>query len=154
MKVESCMKKNAISVKDTDDLAIAARQFVKHHVGMLPVVNGKWELVGVLQIRDLLTLVLPVFTRLIEDFDFVGTFGAANSAQPSKEEISKNVTEVMEEPVFVEESWGLTHAFALLLHHHLSDLPVVDAENRLVGVASRVDIGTALLKKWEIVSGD
>lgn len=154
MKVESCMNKNVISVNDTDDLAIAAKLFVNHHVGMLPVIDPDMKLVGLLQIRDLLTLVLPVFTRLMEDFDFVGDFGAANAVQPSKEEISKNVTEVMEDPVFVEDSWGLPHAFALLLQHHLTDLPVVDAENRLVGVASRVDIGSALLKNWEIVSGE
>ncbi len=154
MNVKNSMKKQVVTIKDSDDLGAAARQFVKHHVGTLPVINAEGKLVGVLQLRDLLTLVLPVFTRLMEDFDFVGTFGAANTVQPSKEEISKNVTEVMELPVFVEDTWGLAHAFALLHHHNLTDLPVVDAENRLVGVASRVDIGTALLKKWEIVSGN
>ena len=109
---------------------------------------------GVLQLRDLLNLALPDFTRLMEDFDFVGTFGAANSIQPSKEEIAKKVSEVMEPPVCVDDTCGLSRAFALLHHHNLTDLPVVDAENCLVGIASRVDIGTAMLKKWEIISGD
>ena len=71
-----------------------------------------------------------------------------------QEEIDKKVSEVMEPPVCVEDTCGLTRAFALLHHYKLTDLPVVDAENCLVGIASRVDVGTALLKKWEIVSGD
>ena len=154
MNVKASMKKRVISVHDTDDLGTAAKQFVKHHVGMLPVINADGKLVGVLQLRDLLTLALPDFTHLMEDFDFVGTFGAANSIQPSKEEISKKVSEVMEPPVCVEDTCGLSRAFALLHHHNLTDLPVVDAKNCLVGIASRVDVGTALLKKWEIVSGD
>jgi CBS-domain-containing membrane protein len=154
MSVKFSMKKNVITVLDTDNLGAAAKQFVKHHVGMLPVINAEGKLVGVLQLRDLLTLTLPDFTRLMEDFDFVGTFGAANSIQPSKEEIAKKVSEVMEPPVCVEDTCGLRRAFALLHHHNLTDLPVVDAENCLVGIASRVDVGTALLKKWEIVSGD
>ena len=154
MIVKSSMKKKVITVLDTDDLGTAARKFVKHHVGMLPVVNAQGKLVGVLQLRDLLILILPSFIKIMEDFDFVGTFGAANSIQPSKEEITKMVSEVMEPPVCVEDTCGLSRAFALLHNHNLTDLPVVDANHHLVGIASRVDVGTALLKGWEIVSSD
>lgn len=154
MNVQNSMKKQVITIQDTDVLGFAAKQFVKHHVGMLPVINAEGKLVGVLQLRDLLTLILPAFTSLMQDFDFVGDFGAMESIQPSQEIISKQVSEVMEPSVSVEDSCGLSRAFALLHHHNLTDLPVVDAENRLVGIASRVDVGTALLKKWEIVSGD
>ena len=154
MIIKSSMKKKVITVLDTDDLGTAAKKFVKHHVGMLPVINAEGKLVGVLQLRDLLTLILPSFTKLMEDFDFVGSFGAANSIRPSKEEISKVVSEVMESPVCVEDTCGLSRAFALLHNHNLTDLPVVDADHHLVGIASRVDVGTALLKSWEIVSGE
>ena len=33
--------------------------------------------------------------------------------------------------------------------YQLYDIPVVDNEGRLVGLASRVDIGTALLENWQ-----
>ena len=89
MNVQSSMKKQVVTVLDTDDLGTAARHFVKHHVGMLPVINASGKLVGVLQLRDLLNLVLPDFTRLMKDFDFVNAFGAAGDIQPSKEEIEK-----------------------------------------------------------------
>lgn len=154
MNVKSSMKKQVITVLDTDNLGKAAKQFVKHHVGMLPVVDSEGKLVGVLQLRDLLNLALPDFTRLMKDFDFVGSFGAANSIQPSKEQIAKKVSDVMEPPVFVEDTCGLTRAFALLHKHNLTDLPVVDAENFLLGIASRVDVGTSILKSWEIIPSD
>lgn len=154
MNVKASMKKQVVTVLDTDDLGKAAKKFVKHHVGMLPVVSSRGKLVGVLQLRDLLNLALPDFTRLMEDFDFVGSFGAANSIQPSKEQIAKKVADVMERPVFVEDTCGLTRAFALLHKHNLTDLPVVDADNRLLGIASRVDVGTSILKGWEIIPSD
>jgi len=154
MNVKSSMKKQVVTVQDTDDLGTAAKQFVKHHVGMLPVINAEGKLVGVLQLRDLLTLILPAFTSLMDDFDFVSDFGAMESIRPSQEIISKQVSEVMEDPVCVRATSGLSRAFSLLHHHNLTDLPVVDEENRLVGIASRVDVGTAILKNWEIVSGD
>lgn len=154
MNVKSSMKKQVVTVQDTDTLGTAAKQFVKHHVGMLPVINAEGKLVGVLQLRDLLSLILPAFTRLMDDFDFVSDFGAMESIRPSQEIVSKRVSEVMEPPVYVDDSCGISRAFALLHSHNLTDLPVVDEENCLVGIASRVDVGTAILKNWEIVSGD
>jgi len=154
MNVKASMKKQVVTILDTDNLGKAAKQFVQFHVGMLPVINAEGKLVGVLQLRDLLNLALPDFTRLMEDFDFVVSFGAANSIQPSKEQIAKKVSDVMEPPVFVEDTCGLTRAFALLHKHNLTDLPVVDAENCLLGIASRVDVGTAILKGWEIIPSD
>jgi CBS domain-containing protein len=58
----------------------------------------------------------------------------------------------MSSPVSVEETTGLLCALALLHKHQVSDLPVVDAENRLLGIASQVDIGTALMSTWNVVS--
>lgn len=121
---------------------------------MLPVINAAGKLVGVLQLRDLLVFILPAFTSLMEDFDFVADFGAMESIRPSQEIISKQVSEVMEPPVSVDVFSGLSRAFSLLHHHNLTDLPVVDKDNHLVGIASRVDVGTALLKAWEITPGD
>ena len=153
MSIKDSMKTRVISVLDTDEIGTAANQFVEHHIGTLPVTNADGKLVGVLQLRDLLKLVLPEFTKLLEDFDFVGSFGAARDIQPSAEDISRTVSEVMVEAVAVDVNCGLTRAFALLHKHNLTDLLVVDAESRLVGIASRVDVGTAMMKDWEIVSG-
>jgi len=36
----------------------------------------------------------------------------------------------------------------LMLQHGLHDMPVVSAEGKLTGVASRVDIGAAILSAW------
>jgi CBS domain-containing protein len=49
----------------------------------------------------------------------------------------------------VEEGSGMLRAYGLMLKHNLSDLPVVSDEGMLVGVVSRVDIGTAILATWQ-----
>jgi Mg/Co/Ni transporter MgtE len=154
MNIQNSMKKRVISVLDTDNLGTAAKQFVKYHVGTLPVINTDGKLVGVLKLHGLLTLILPAFISLMEDFDFVGDFGAMESIRPSQEIVSKQVSVVMEAPVYVDDTCGLSRAFSLLHRHNLTDLPVVDSDHHLIGIASRVDIGTAILKNWEIGSGD
>jgi CBS-domain-containing membrane protein len=35
-----------------------------------------------------------------------------------------------------------------MLQHNLHDMPVISNEQKLIGVASRVDIGTAILSSW------
>ena len=52
-------------------------------------------------------------------------------------------------PVFtVDEDCGLLRAYALMLQQHLHDIPVVSKDGKLAGIASRVDIGVAILSTW------
>jgi CBS domain-containing protein len=51
-------------------------------------------------------------------------------------------------PVSVRPESGLLRAFAIMNSHNWYDLPVVDEDGWLVGLASRVDVGTALLASW------
>ncbi len=150
MKVKDYMKRKVISIGESATIGEAAALFVNHHIGTLPVVDPAGRLVGVLQMRDLLALVMPDFVRLIEDFDFVPDFGALESRLPSSTAVAHPVREVMEPPLSVDENCGLLRAFALLRQHELYDMPVVASEAKtLVGIASRVDIGVALLAGWQ-----
>lgn len=148
MHVHQCMKKTIVSIPITGTMADAASLFCAHHIGMLPVIDDDGRLVGILQLRDLLHLIMPAFVDLIEDIDYVGDFGAIENREPAKEELDKPISEVMEEATCVRDDSGLVRAFAFIHKHQLIDLPVVDRQGKLVGIASRVDIGRALLTTW------
>jgi CBS domain-containing protein len=153
-KVSDCMKREVVSLHGSATIGEAAARFVEQHIGMLPIVDDEGRLVGLLSLGTVLALVMPDFVRLVEDFDFVEDFGAVEMSQPTVEALARPVKEVMEPPESVKADCGLLRAFALLRHHDMRDLPVVDADNRLVGIASRVDIGTALLERWQIPGSD
>jgi IMP dehydrogenase len=143
------MKHEVISISDSATIKEAAALFVEEHIGTLPVVDGDRKLVGILHIRDLLELVMPSFVRLMEDFDFVrGDFSVFETLLPLPEEDIQPASSVMDPPLSVKVGSGLLRAFAIMNSHNLYDLPVVDDDGRLVGIASRVDIGTALLAGW------
>jgi len=148
MRISDCMKPNVVSITASASIGQAAALFAVRHIGTLPVIDGTGRLVGLLTLRNLLALVMPDFVRLMEDFDFVHDFGAVETRQPSPETLSRPVREVMQPPISVEQTCGLLRASALLRHHDLLDLPIVTPDSRLVGIASRVDIGTALLASW------
>jgi CBS domain-containing protein len=149
MKISQCMKRNVVSVASTASLGEAAEILVNRHVGLLPVVDERNRPVGVLGLRDLLALALPDFVHLIGDVDFVHDFGAVESKIPDAKTLARPVTTLMRPATTVREDSGLLRAYALMLQHKLHDLPVVNEEGILTGIASRVDIGTTILAGWK-----
>jgi CBS domain-containing protein len=115
---------------------------------MLPVTNDGEKLVGMLGLADVLAIFLPDFVRLIDNVDYVHDFGVLEEIRVNPEVRAKPISEVMNEPVFVDENSGLIRAYTMMLQHDLHDLPIVKPDGTLVGIASRVDVGTAFLATW------
>jgi CBS domain-containing protein len=152
MKIGVYMKRNVVSLSETATVREAALVFVSHHVGLLPIVGESKKLIGVVGMSDLLSLELPDFVNFIADVDFVHDFGAVETSHPSGETLDQSITAFMRPAVSVPEETGLLRAYALMLQHKLHDIPVVSRANELVGVASRVDIGVAILSTWQEVT--
>jgi CBS domain-containing protein len=145
------MKRNVIFIQASATIREAAAIFVKHHIGLLPVVNEDNTPVGIVSLRDLLSLELPDFVNFIADLDFVHDFGAVETTRPPAEVLDRPIETLIKPVIPVEETAGLLRAYALMLQHDLHDIPVVSREGKLVGIASRVDLGTAILSGWENV---
>lgn len=148
MEIGKYMKRNVVSIPETSTIREAASVFVKHHVGLLPIVDQNKRLVGVVGLHDLLALELPDFINFIADLDFVHDFGAVETTRPTIEVLDRSITTLMSPAISVTEDTGLLRTYALMLQHKLHDMPVVSTSQELMGVASRVDIGTAILSTW------
>lgn len=148
MEIKKHMKRNVISIPETATIREAAALLVKHHIGLLPIVNKNKKLIGVVGLRDLLALELPDFVNFIADVDFVHDFGAVETTRPPAATLDKSIKTLMQPAISVTEDTGLLRVSALMLQHQMHDMPVVSQDNELVGIASRVDIGTAILSAW------
>lgn len=148
MNISDCMKQNVISISETATVREAAAILANKHIGLLPIVNNDMNVIGVVGLKDLLSLKLPDFVRFVADVDFVHDFGAVETSSPSAETLDEPITTLMKDAITVDENCGLTRAYALMLQHNLHDMPVVSTEKKLIGVASRVDIGTSILSGW------
>jgi len=149
------MKHEVISVSVSATIREAAALFVAEHIGTLPVVDADEKLAGILHIRDLLELVMPSFIGLVKDFDFVrGDFSVFETLQPSPEAANQPASSIMDPPVSVKAHSGLLRAFAIMNSHDLYDIPIVNDEGQLVGLASWVDVGTALLAGWRSAAAE
>jgi CBS domain-containing protein len=143
------MKRDVVSIPATTTIGEAAAVFVARHIGLLPVMDGHNRPVGLVGLRDMLTLALPDFLNLVADVDFVHDFGAVESARPAPAILAQPVTTIMRPAITASEDCGLLRAYAIMQQNDLHDLPVVAANGTLVGIASRVDVGTLVLSVWQ-----
>ena len=151
MNISDCMKRNVVSIPETATIREAAAIIVGKHIGLLPIVDADTKLVGVVGLRDLLNLELPDFVRFVDDLDFVHDFGAVENSRPSAETLARSIKVLMREAITVDENCGLLRAYALMLQQNLHDMPVLSKDGKLIGIASRVDIGTSILSTWDKV---
>jgi CBS domain-containing protein len=150
MSIQDYMKTAVITITAQQTVREAAAVMVEKHIGSLPVVDNRGRLIGLLTINDLLGLFLPNFVLLLDEIDFVPDFGELETRPADAATAALSVQQVMREPVSVLRTSGLLRAFAELSRHNIPDLPIVDEADRLVGIVSRVDVGTAFLSSWNL----
>ena len=150
MIVRDCMKHRVYSVHPDATIAAAAALMSHHRIGTLPVIDQEHRLVGMLRLENLLALVMPDFVKLVEHFEFAHTFGPLEHKKPDPEMLQQSVAKIMEEPISITEDSGVLRAAAMLHFRDLRDLPIVDANDRLVGLVSHVDLGVAVMSGWNL----
>jgi len=146
MQIEDVMKRDVVSIDQSATLGQALDMLSRHRIGVLPIVDRDGKLVGALRLRSILELALPAFVDMVEDYDFVEDFGALERSVIGEERRRAPVTELMDPPLSVTADSGLLRAHAFMRQHDLHDLPVVDRDGRLIGLASWVDVGIGFLE--------
>ena len=149
MNVGDCMKRNVIFISVNESIRSAVLLLNYHHIGTLPVVD-EMKLVGLIDLRDVLNLTMPDFVNLVQELSFIRNFGAFERYKPSSAILDLPVSKIMVKPYSVKITTGLLRAFAFFQEHRIYDIPVVDDGGILVGIASYVDVGTALMVNWDV----
>jgi CBS domain-containing protein len=155
MIVRDIMKEVVISISPQATVLEAAKLIIEQRVGTLPVVDDDNLLIGVVTISDILDIFIPNYFDLIETLHFVHDFGALEDFLPKDVPEVDNIAveTLMEPPIVVGADESILRAATTMVRHELIDLPVVDQEGKLVGLASHVDVGTVFLQKWIEIRG-
>ncbi len=147
--IHCCMKRKVVFCHPETTVREAALLMAESNVGTLPVVDERSVLVGVTTMRDVIHIFLPNFVFLLSNIRFIKDYGDWKT--PSRQSLQRAerllVRDIMEKPVSVEDDCTLIRALSVMEKYRIRDLPVLQ-EGRLVGIASRVDIGRAFLSTW------
>ena len=135
MKVREVMTETVVTITPNTDFKSIARLLEQHRVNLLPVIDDEHAVVGVVTEADLLSKVEWQGKRpgrierwlLLEDELRKAEGTLASQIMTPDVETTRPETLV-------------THAAQQMMVSHVKALPVVDENNRLVGVVSRTDL--------------
>jgi acetoin utilization protein AcuB len=119
MLVKDWMSKNPITVKATDSVTKAQILLKDRNIGRLPVME-EGDLLGIITDRDIRKVLIPSETLKVKNI------------------MSRN-------PVTVPWNYTVGEAAEILLQHHISGVPVVDHDGRVVGIITKGDLFRVLV---------
>ncbi len=144
-RVKDIMTRDIVSIHSDEDVHEALEMMAENRVTTLPVVNRRNKCVGMLSTTDLIELTRDFDDDLYHweraDESSHGDFIAKLSQSVGHERIDSLMTEQvatarLETPVVA--------AAREMLRNRVHHLPVLDGQERLVGIVSTMDILTAL----------
>lgn len=146
MLVKDVMIKAVRTARKEDSVRTVAAIICTNKISGLPVVEGDDILVGLVSEKDILNSLLPSYSDFLLDPIRARDFEAMENSY--KEILSKTVGEVMTPRAFsVSPDDPLMKAASQMAIHKFRRIPVVDKENKLVGIVSLGDIHKAIFKR-------
>lgn len=138
--VGEIMTRIVIAVKKEDDFHEAARLLSEHNISGLPVVDEENIVVGVVSEADILSTAGMKKGHTFKDI-LRHIFG---EPLPERREGNK-IKDIMASPAITAKADDdIKEAARILDEQRIKRLPVVDDENRLIGIISRADIVRAI----------
>ncbi|HEU68092.1 MAG TPA: CBS domain-containing protein [Candidatus Acetothermia bacterium] len=139
MKAHEVMRRDLTSVEL--DTTVDHVIYLLHQSGLasLPVVDEDGRVVGIISERDLIRALLPGYVDMLESSAFL----------PSLDQLGRKLHEIGRKPIaefMVREVIAARpddsdlHLADLMIRKGLKQIPVLDDENRLVGVVRRIDL--------------
>ena len=147
MKVSDVYQKNVGYTTPQSTLVSAAKYIFGHRHNGIPVVSEKTKkLIGFLTEQDILSQLFPKIETLFEDYVHERDF--EEMEKNIKPVLIKRVKDVMSKhTISIHIDEPLLKAESIMKLHNISRLPVVDSNQRLLGVISKVDIFKALVNR-------
>ncbi|WP_059170574.1 CBS domain-containing protein [Bacillus sp. FJAT-27445] len=142
MKVKEFMITDVISAAPEMTLAEVMALFVEKKIGGVPVCNKDGKLLGMVTDGDILRAIQPIDRKIVnfliymeylEEIDVKTRLSDTSDTSIISIAKTKNI-------ITVSPDDDMDIAVKHLSCHHFKKLPVVDAENRVVGVISRGDV--------------
>ncbi|WP_432402384.1 CBS domain-containing protein [Wukongibacter sp. M2B1] len=143
MKAKDIMNSNVISVKVEEKVEELVRILLDNEISGVPVVDNQNNVVGIVSEADLIypekSLHLPAFIPVLDGIVFLESFKKLE--KEIKKMTAYRVKDVMNKDVVtVNEDTEVQEVVNILLDKKINRVPVVDTENKLVGIITRSNI--------------
>jgi CBS domain-containing protein len=148
------MDREVPTLEPDDDARTAIDLLAKTDLGAIPVVDGDRRVVGIVSESDLVLseeesdLHLPHYLNIMGGIVFVGSMKGFE--ERLEKAFATEVAELMSpDPIVAHDYEAAERVAKKIADHHHNHLPVVDAEEHLVGMVTRADALAAIVDDGE-----
>lgn len=156
MKIEDAMQRNVIKFHELDKIVDVAQSFRENKISGAPVVNNENNVVGIVSEGDIMrlievhspkiNLILPAPLDLIE-LPIRMKHELNEIAEDMEKAASTIIDQIMTRKIIkIGPDASISDAAELMDSHNIKRLPVVDNENKLIGIITRGDIIGAMVR--------
>ena len=154
MKVRDVMRKSVVSLPQNGKLREIVGTFIANHIDCLPVIDAAQRVVGFITVDDLTHVFFPRYFELLRDLSVLNDKGQIGSLfdtsfagmDPTQENLILAADVMNSHFQWVSQEDSLLQAAARLQAQGLQRLPVVDQDQKLVGLISDFEVVLALLQ--------
>ncbi len=145
MKVSDVMIYDISAVFEDETVERAVNIMAGHVISGVPVVDEDMKVVGFITETDIMKASIPSYFSLLQSASFL----------PDTDQFMKNISRIKDHkvseymskpPIVVKADSPLIYAADLMIRHNIKTIPVVDDENRLIGVVTKMGILKAALE--------
>lgn len=149
------MTSTVVSLSSSETLESGLSKLKEHHISGAPVVNEQGELVGILSLSDVIDFQSPerqVPTPAVGSYpDWPSLWKLIDESEHGEHlNLTDQVANYMTSTVkSAEESTSLLELARMMCDGHWHHLPIVDANQKLIGIVTTMDIMAALVHTAE-----
>lgn len=146
MNVAQLMNSKVITATAQTKLPRIWQLIFENHIHGLPVVDDKKHLIGIVSEEDILSRLYPDYREFVEDFhEGEEPEGVEEKLAKMKHLTASNV--MCKRVFFTRPDTNVMRALSRMIIRKVRQLPVIDEEDRVVGVITKGDIFDSILLK-------
>lgn len=142
MKVSQFMIKDVIYASPNQTIKEVMQLLVEKRIGGVPIVNENNQLVGIVTDGDIIRSIKPIDRQLVDLLFYITVLQGHNLETRIKDTIDLSILTIAKKRgiVTVGIDDDLEKVVSIFSTHHFKKIPVIDDENRVVGILSRGDV--------------
>jgi len=145
MKVADIMSKSVLTVSPATPVRELWNAIFKRRFHAIPVVDKKKTVLGIIAEEDLLKPLYPQYSDIIDDL--VSSHDFEDMEKKVNELTSLTAKDVMHKKViFTRPNTPIMRALSRMIVRNVRQLPVLNEDNKLVGLVSKGDIFKSLFQ--------
>jgi CBS domain-containing protein len=140
--VTQIMTSDVYAVREHVTIPVVARTMCEHDISGLPVVDADGMLIGIITEMDIVSHEIQVDTPAFVPFlDAIFRMPGDTSEDDFRRVLAISAGDLMTTPVYsVTTDATVREVATLMFERRVNPVPVLDRQNRVVGIISRTDI--------------